>query len=309
MGEDRAPRVGVSWVQVAGSALAAVSSAVLLSTLGVAGTVIGAAVGSVVATVGSSLYTRTLDVSRQQVAAQTAALRRVARARSELEELVVARDRGEGISATGISRAGRELDEAEEVLAASGATAEDTDPEQPAVRDGGRSGVPLEAERPSRTERPTERLTERMAGRVAGRGLSWKRLAAVAAGVFLAAMVAITVFELVTGEAVSQLTGGSDTPTGSTVPGLGRARDRATPGPTDGPTPEQSPTGEPTSSTTPSEAPTPSSTPSTDPTAALSPTVVPTPTPTVVPAPSPSPGVSGTPTELPSSTATGVTGG
>ncbi|WP_143657878.1 hypothetical protein [Embleya scabrispora] len=39
-----------------GSALAAISSAFLLSTLGVAGTVIGAALASVVATVGSAVY-------------------------------------------------------------------------------------------------------------------------------------------------------------------------------------------------------------------------------------------------------------
>ncbi|MYS88022.1 hypothetical protein [Embleya scabrispora] len=43
-------------VQVVGSALAAISSAFLLSTLGVAGTVIGAALASVVATVGSAVY-------------------------------------------------------------------------------------------------------------------------------------------------------------------------------------------------------------------------------------------------------------
>ncbi|MGC0420320.1 hypothetical protein [Embleya sp. AB8] len=49
-------RIDVNVVQVVGSALAAISSAFLLSTLGVAGTVIGAALASVVATVGSALY-------------------------------------------------------------------------------------------------------------------------------------------------------------------------------------------------------------------------------------------------------------
>src|ERR687890_1245594 len=101
MADHSEARLGLSTSQVAGSALAAVSSAVLLSTLGVAGTVIGAAVGSIAATVGSAVYTRTLDVSRQQVAAQAAALRRVTLARSELEEAVAARSRGEATGGTG----------------------------------------------------------------------------------------------------------------------------------------------------------------------------------------------------------------
>ncbi|MCF2526383.1 hypothetical protein [Yinghuangia soli] len=49
-------RIELSGVQVVASALAAVSSAFLLSKLGAAGTVIGAAIASVVATVGSAVY-------------------------------------------------------------------------------------------------------------------------------------------------------------------------------------------------------------------------------------------------------------
>ncbi|MFI6583926.1 hypothetical protein [Embleya sp. NPDC050493] len=54
--ENERRRIDVNAVQVVGSALAAISSAFLLSTLGVAGTVIGAALASVVATVGSAVY-------------------------------------------------------------------------------------------------------------------------------------------------------------------------------------------------------------------------------------------------------------
>jgi hypothetical protein len=54
--ESERRRIDVNAVQVVGSALAAISSAFLLSTLGVAGTVIGAALASVVATVGSAVY-------------------------------------------------------------------------------------------------------------------------------------------------------------------------------------------------------------------------------------------------------------
>src|SRR5689334_18319190 len=88
MSQQQAPaqsrKVDVSWPQVVASALAAVSSAVLLSTVGVAGTLIGAAVGSVVATVGTAVYRYSLEASRERVAAaQNAALTRVARARAQ----------------------------------------------------------------------------------------------------------------------------------------------------------------------------------------------------------------------------------
>lgn len=52
--------LGLSAAQVAGSALAAVSGAFLASWLGVTGTLVGVAVGSVVGTVGSASYTYSL---------------------------------------------------------------------------------------------------------------------------------------------------------------------------------------------------------------------------------------------------------
>jgi hypothetical protein len=300
VGEEQEQRVGVSWVQVAGSALAAVSSAVVLSTLGVAGTVIGAAVGSVVATVGSSLYTRTLDVSRQQVAAQTAALRRVTQARSELEEVVAGRARGGGVSSSGITRAGRQLDEAEEVLVGGtdGVSPVPAFPDQRVSDDTAgssdvrRSGTLSASQHASSTGSMSRGLAAR---------LSWKRLAVLAATVFLVTMVAITGFELLAGQAVSDLTGGSDTPKSSTVPGLGRPHRAASP--SDGATPN----GDASPSSTPSGDPTSAGSPSTDVTP--SPSAGSTPTPTATPTPSPSPELTESPTPLPSSTPTGATGG
>lgn len=59
------PRPGflseVSWLQVTVSALAAVTAAWIASSLGVAGTLIGAALGSSVVTISSAFYGRTLD--------------------------------------------------------------------------------------------------------------------------------------------------------------------------------------------------------------------------------------------------------
>ena len=83
MAEQQHERVAINWFQVSGSALAAVSSAVLLSTVGVAGTIIGAAVGSVVVTAGGSIYSHYLEISRNRVAtAQSVARARMTRSRS-----------------------------------------------------------------------------------------------------------------------------------------------------------------------------------------------------------------------------------
>ncbi len=65
---------GVSVVHVVGSALAAVSAAVVSSSFGVAGTMIGAAVASVIATVGSAVYSASLRRTNER-------LRRLAAAR------------------------------------------------------------------------------------------------------------------------------------------------------------------------------------------------------------------------------------
>lgn len=75
MAEPEERKHAINGAQVVGSALAAVTSAVLLSTLGVAGTLIGAAASSVVFTVGGTLYTRTVDSSRARMRQATGAAR------------------------------------------------------------------------------------------------------------------------------------------------------------------------------------------------------------------------------------------
>ncbi len=54
----------VSWLQLTASVLAAVTAAWIASRLGVAGTLIGAALGSFVVTISSAFYGRTLDQTR-----------------------------------------------------------------------------------------------------------------------------------------------------------------------------------------------------------------------------------------------------
>ena len=85
MTADPSPKLDIDWLKTIAGALAAVSSAVLLSTLGAAGTIIGAALGSVIVTVGGALYSQGLARSRERLLqAQTAALRKVGVAQAEV---------------------------------------------------------------------------------------------------------------------------------------------------------------------------------------------------------------------------------
>ncbi len=226
-------KIEISWVQAAASALTAVTTAVLLSTVGVAGTIIGAAIGSVAATVGSAVYSHYLAASRDRVNAAAAARARVRRARTDLGE--AAAD-PEGATPTTRDR----LDHAD--------------------RDLQKAGIELDT------------AGQASPWREAVRGLPWRRLALVAAALFVVTMAVIVAFELVAGRAVSTYTGGSD-PDGPrvSVPGVGGGR-------------SQEP--EPTS---PSPAATPSVVPSTSPTgttAPLSPSATPSETATVPETPS-----------------------
>lgn len=82
---DETPKLDIDWLKTLAGALAAVTTAVLLSTLGAVGTLIGAALGSVAATVGSALYTQGLVRSKQAVLkAQETALHKVGIAQAEV---------------------------------------------------------------------------------------------------------------------------------------------------------------------------------------------------------------------------------
>ena len=125
------------------------SSAVLLSTVGVAGTIIGAAIGSVVATAGSAIYSYYLRVTRERVAAaQAAALDRVTRARAgasgvwaDTRRADARRQRTQMLRAQRAVRGGREeLEEAEREL-------DDVQEEAAAVLARGPGRAALEADR------------------------------------------------------------------------------------------------------------------------------------------------------------------
>jgi hypothetical protein len=248
-------KVGINWVQVFSAALAAVSSTVLLSTLGVAGTLIGAAVGSFIASVGGALYSRGLAASHQRVAVQAAALRRAAQARAQ------------GPQGTAV------IEPVVEPVLDTHADPADAPTEGAAMADGA-GGVP--------PEEATDQEPDPLFHAEPGKPLPWKRIALVAGALFVAVMVAVTAFELLTGKPVSAYTGGSSD-TGTTL----FDRGKETPSQSPSPTPSQSPS---------SGATSPSSTPSESPTVLPSGTASPTEAPTGVPS-------TGTPGATPSESA------
>lgn len=205
MRDDTSPKLEIDWLKTAGGALAAVSSAVLLSTLGAAGTIIGAALGSVVVTVGGALYSQALARSRERlVQAQTAAMRKVGVAQAEVRRAERRQRDGQPVRGQ-LDQAGSILDRARDDL--------------DRITD----------------EAPRHRWGVRLAV------LPWKRVALSAVGLFAVVVAALTAFELASGTSVSHLTGGStgDGPTIGRIVGETTGGDR-TPDPGE-PTPTPSP--------------------------------------------------------------------
>ncbi len=226
-------RLEINWVQASAGALAAVSSAVMLSTLGVAGTIIGAAVGSVLVTVANSVYAHYLAASKERVAvARLAAVDAAARVRSRAKATVPSR--------------------------------------------GPASDSPTWAQEPPTEEmgEVATRASRSPSWRELFRRLQWKRIAVVAAGVFVLAMGAILAFEAVSGHAVSSYTGGSDSNGPRTSFGGGSGPDTTEPTQS---TPTQ-PADTPTESTPTETEPTP-----TEETTTVPPTTEPTDEPTTEP--------------------------
>lgn len=187
MNDDEKPRLEIDWVKAFAGALAAVSSAVLLSTLGAAGTLIGAAIGSLALTITSAFYQQGLARSRQKLAeAQNVALAKVNRAQSEVRR--ANRASSETATDAHLASAEAELASAEEELAEANSELDEAtdDADVPGWR---------------------ERLVL----------LPWKRIALAAAGLFLVAMLVITAFELLAGRTVSSITGGSDSTGGTSI--------------------------------------------------------------------------------------------
>ena len=249
MTHDTSTNLEIDWLKTAGGAFAAVSSAFLLSTLGAAGTIIGAALGSVIVTVGGALYSQGLVRSQQRLAqVQNAAMRKV------------------GVAQAEVRRAARHTGDTEAV----GAHLAHVEERLHDVKDD-LGTMPNEPTGPGWRKRLVV--------------LPWKRITLIAAGLFAAAVLAITAFELVAGQTISSITGNTDGGGGPTISRIGGGSDRDTPRddnkvpPDNQPSPSDTPSNEPSDQPEPTNVPTIEPTPATElPTPATTPT---TPTPTV----------------------------
>ena len=233
---DKADGVQIDWTRTIAGALAAVASAVLLSTLGAVGTIIGAAVGSIVVTISSALFTQGLSTSKRSLAkAQATAMQKVGIAHAEVRRA----ERADDAEAQQghLEHADERLEEAHEDLDA----------------------VALAAAPVSWRQRLAQ--------------LPWRRIMVGAGVLFLITIVVITVFEVIAGQSVSSITGGSGDDGGTTINHVregGSDTDQDRPDPSESPAPTEeaspsdevsptgSPTGSPTAEPTPSETATPS---------------------------------------------------
>ncbi|MFE4466545.1 hypothetical protein ACFRCR_15645 [Oerskovia sp. NPDC056781] len=299
---------GLSVTQVVASALAAVSSTVLLSYLGVAGTIIGAGVASILTVVGNNLYTRSILKTRRQMKAAMKA--GVVLPVGKNGRKVLLPTLAGAHSASGESSGDTTASTA--VLPAAGTDGRAADTAVLSADDMG--GTRLADLRTAATDRPDDGTDGSQSDGTTGDtvdgddtdgdgtdggGATSRRpsrktliLSAVgvilsAVGVFLVLIVGVTLVEVVAGRPLSEILRGEEG-SGTSISHV-VSREPASTGDTGGTT--DTSTDAPSSGTTPSPAPSEVPTPApTDP-----PTTVPEPEPTtpVTPAPDPTPGTGG----------------
>ena len=176
--------------QVVASALAAITAALLGSTMGVAGTVIGAGVASVVSTVGGVLYLRSIQRTSESV--RFVRSRVIARAGSTTVTVTEQpRDGRQPVAAAGEDKAD-ESDNGTAVVRADGETAGDAADEEAA---GGETAGEQAADEQTAGEPARERP--------AGRRRTWLVMAAGSLVAFALGMAVITGFEWLRGEPLS----------------------------------------------------------------------------------------------------------
>src|SRR5215207_5422688 len=267
-------RLELSGTQIAASALAAISSAVAASYLGVTGTVLGAGFGSVVATISTALYQvslkRTNETLKKVVPVSTVVVRQ-AGGRQPPADPTDLPDLGAVASVT--RRAG-------------------DGPNRGATR-GGAATAPSVDDDVTDDRAPAD-AADPDGGTAAARRLSWRRVAVAAAVVFVVTLGSITALELVLGGSLSSVVHGDDR-NGTTI-GKVVTRHADTTAPEDepatSPTPRPSVTETPSPTAPDAETSAPASQAPSDSTPA-------TPAPTTPTAPESTAGVA--PTEAPSS--------
>jgi len=251
----------IDWPRTIAGALAAVAAAVVLSKLGVVGTLTGAAIGSLVISIGTNVGAHGISSTRQRMLeAQREAARRVSLAQAEVRRARAAGPQ-DAASQERLAQADDALESSKSELAEDVPTSE----------------VPVVDPVPA----PDEPLP---------RVIVWRRVAIFTAASFVIALLAITAFELIGGRPLSALMGDNNDKGTSLFPDTGRGSS-----PKPNPTPSATPTQATSPSTSPS--PTPTVTITVTPTPSVSPTPSPsaTPTPSDTTTPSTSPTASNTP--------------
>ncbi|MGJ7908268.1 hypothetical protein ACOQFL_17530 [Actinopolyspora sp. H202] len=228
-------KLGVSPAQVTGTGLAAATAAVLGGQLGIAGTVSGAALTSVVITLGGAVYQRSLESTREKAA--NAALKRAARRRATQATSVsgwvdphaptkpIGQRPNAGTGSTGTGRAGngaaggsptgeRPDAEATRRLVVPEATrrirpvGDGGSPPEPTIVTGDTASGGTAVSGNTVANRAGAADEEESAGG-RRRGFNWRVVALTSGLAFVLCMVLITGYESITGDSVSGDSGGT----------------------------------------------------------------------------------------------------
>jgi hypothetical protein len=197
--------------QILASAVGAVLAALIASSFGVTGTIIGVAIGSAVATIGTALVSQSIERGHEAVkqvvvrAPDTSVLRRVGGTRA---------------SGKADATVPTQFASAESVPAASGSVA--AGDETASMESGLKSGDTQRLEVSAVAGAPAAERLEAViipSKPVRRRGLSWPAIAGTAAVVFLLALALVTVIELIAGQpTVKDIFVPSPAPTTTTTP-------------------------------------------------------------------------------------------
>jgi len=215
-------RLELSGTQIAASALAAISSAVAASYLGVTGTVLGAGFGSVVATISTALYQvslkRTNETLKKVVPVSTVVVRQAGGRQppadpTDLPDLgavaSVTRRAGDGPNrgaTSGGDLNGGDPNGGDDELNR-GATRGD-EPNRGPTR--GDAATAPSVDDDVTDDRAPADAADPDGGTAAARRLSWRRVAVAAAVVFVVTLGSITALELVLGGSLSSVVHGDD---------------------------------------------------------------------------------------------------
>ena len=250
--EPEERKLSISTTQVIASALAAMSVAFLTSWLGAKGTILGAFLGSVIATVGTAAYSWSLHRTSAAVKHTAAQVRQTALQSNSLPRTV-----------------------AQGPLRKPSAASDEADaqglPSDPAETDEGTSVLTPAEQAAAEAEVDPDAPTGRWDG------FPWKKTLLATGAVLALSILGITVLEVVTGQSMSSLSGNDDSKNTTVGNVLDNSNDQdktpapsdkqtSTPEPGDGetqaPSQEPEPSSEPSPSTEPSQSTSPDSQPS-----------------------------------------------